>query len=133
MNQDLTDVLHRIRAKRNFNPAEWIAKKSAMLNEYMLKGGLSGCVVSLSGGVDSSCTLALLLHAQKQYGSPIKKVLAIAQPIHSTKSIQDRAYEVAAALGAEIITVDQSSLHTQLSGIVTQALGVKGTPFADVS
>jgi len=131
MNQDLQDLLHKIREKRNFVPSEWIEKKCAMMNDYMSKAGLSACVLSLSGGVDSSCTLALLLHAQKQPGSPIKKVLSIAQPIHSTKSIQDRAYEVAGALGADIITVDQTSLHTQLSGIVTQAVGVAGCPFAD--
>jgi len=60
-----------------------------------------------------------------------RKVLAIAQPIHSTKSIQDRAYEVATALGSEIVTVDQSALHSQLTGIVTTAVGIKGSPFAD--
>jgi NAD+ synthase (glutamine-hydrolysing) len=82
----------------------------------MTKSGLSAAVVSLSGGIDSSATLGLLKRAQKEPNSPIKKVLAIAQPIHSTASIQNRAYEVAEALGADVITVDQTALHTQLAG-----------------
>jgi len=97
----------------------------------MSNNGLAAAVVSLSGGIDSSCTLGLLLHASKQPNSPIKKVLAIAQPIHSTKSIQNRAYEVASAMGADVITVDQSQLHTELTGLVQSALNMKGNPFAD--
>jgi len=131
MEKDLQSLLQRMRDDRKFDPTSWVDQKCQLLNEYMSKAGLSGCVVSLSGGVDSSCTLALLMRAKRQQGSPIKKVLAIAQPIHSTKSIQDRAYEVARALGADIITVDQSALHTRLSSIVTGAMNIKGNPFAD--
>jgi len=85
----------------------------------------------VSGGVDSAVTLALLKHAQKQQGSPIKKVLAIAQPIHSTPSIQNRAYELCKSLDADVITVDQTSLHTQLTGLVTTAMKVKGNAYCD--
>eukprot|EP01127_Copromyxa_protea_P017984 TRINITY_DN5562_c0_g1_i6.p1 TRINITY_DN5562_c0_g1~~TRINITY_DN5562_c0_g1_i6.p1 ORF type:complete len:207 (-),score=53.87 TRINITY_DN5562_c0_g1_i6:9-629(-) len=34
-------------------------------------------------------------------------------------------------MGADLITVDQSALHTQLSGLVQGALKLKGNPFAD--
>jgi NAD+ synthase (glutamine-hydrolysing) len=100
-----------------------------MFNEYMRKSGLSGCVVSVSGGVDSAVTYALCLAAMKQANSPVKKVLGVAQPIKSTKSIMDRAYELR-ALGGEIVTVDQTALHGQLQALVDGAVGIKGEGFA---
>ena len=83
----LREKLLELRAKRNFEPQEWIEKKCGMLNEYMKKSGLSGCVVNVSGGIDSACVLALCAYAQKQDGSPIKKIVPILQPIYSTESI----------------------------------------------
>lgn len=53
-----------------------------MQNEYMTRNGLKACVVSVSGGIDSAVTYALMLEAAKQPGSPIKRTLGIAQPIH---------------------------------------------------
>lgn len=41
------------------------------------KAGLKACLVSVSGGVDSAVTLALMKHAQKRQGSPIEKVLGM--------------------------------------------------------
>lgn len=129
---DFQELLERLRAKRAFKVEDWIEKKCEMFNDYMRKCGLKACVVSVSGGVDSTCTLALVLHAQKQQNSPIQKILGIAQPIHSTASIQNRAFEAATALGAEIITVDQSDLHTQLVSKVKAALNNNSdTGFAD--
>jgi len=127
----LREALTELRGRRNFNPEAWIEKKCNLLNEYMRKHGLAGCVISLSGGIDSSCTLGLIMRAKAQAGSPIQKVFAIAQPIHSTKTIQNRAYEVAAALGSDIFTVDQTSLHSQLSKLVQDSIGLKSTIFAD--
>jgi NAD+ synthase (glutamine-hydrolysing) len=82
--------------------------------------------VSASGGIDSSVTLAMMMAAKKTEGSGIERVMAIAQPICSTESIQNRAYDVATALGAECITVNQTELHGQLSSMVDKALGVEG-------
>jgi NAD+ synthase (glutamine-hydrolysing) len=127
----LIEALKTVRTKRGFDVSSWVNQKCGMLNDYMKKSGLKACVVSCSGGVDSSCTLALLLHAQKMPDSPIKKILAIAQPIHSTKSIQDRAYEVCKAMGVDIITVDQSEAHTKLSKQVSSAMNIPQTAFAD--
>lgn len=103
LNSQLTQALEKFRAARNFVVAEWVDKKCQMLNEYMRKCGLENCVVSVSGGVDSAVTLALLKHAEKMKGSPIKRVVGIAQPIHSTAKIQDRAYELCKALGSGIL------------------------------
>lgn len=40
----------------------------------MRQCGLKACVVSVSGGIDSAVTFALMSHAKKQEGSPIEKV-----------------------------------------------------------
>jgi hypothetical protein len=82
-------------------------------NEYMRKNGLSGCVVSVSGGIDSAVTYALMMEASKLPGSPIKRTVGIAQPIHSTSSVWRRALELR-VLGGEIVTVDQTKLYDDL-------------------
>jgi len=71
-----------------------------------------------------------MLAASKKANSPIKKVLGIAQPINSTASIWQRALECGKAMGVEVITVDQSDLHTTLSRRVEAAVGVNGEKFA---
>lgn len=96
----------------------------------MTSAGLKACCVSVSGGIDSSVTLALMVAASKREGSPIERVMGIAQPICSTKSIQNRAYDVATALGAECVTIDQTELHSQLSTLIDGALKIEGGGFA---
>ena len=56
--------------------------RTVVQNEYMKKSGLKGCVISVSGGIDSAVTYALCLEAAKLPASPIKRVLGIAQPVH---------------------------------------------------
>lgn len=90
-------------------------------NDYLLKSGLRACVVSVSGGIDSAVTYALMLEAAKLPGSPLKRTLGIAQPIHSTSAVWKRAYELR-TLGGEIITVDQTRLYDQLVGLVQGAM-----------
>eukprot|EP00696_Hemimastix_kukwesjijk_P012703 gnl/Hemi2/25980_TR8723_c0_g1_i1.p1 gnl/Hemi2/25980_TR8723_c0_g1~~gnl/Hemi2/25980_TR8723_c0_g1_i1.p1 ORF type:complete len:298 (+),score=100.60 gnl/Hemi2/25980_TR8723_c0_g1_i1:95-988(+) len=126
----LVSELAKVRAKRAFSPHEWVEAKANMLNDYMRKCGLKSCVVSVSGGIDSAVTLALCMHARRKENSPIVRVVGIAQPIHSTASIQNRAYEAAQRCGAEVITIDQSALHTQLSSLVEAALKIEGGSFA---
>lgn len=130
LHQDLKQALSKVRQRRNFNAEEWIDKKTDLFNDYMRKHNLKACLVSVSGGIDSAATLGLMLAASKKPNSPIKKVLGIAQPIHSTGSIWKRAYECGEKMGAEIITVDQSSLFDQLSESVEKAVGVAGNEFS---
>ena len=92
----------RRRAKRNFQPRRWIEAKTRKLNDYLRRAGLSGCVVSVSGGVDSAVTYALMIEASKLPDSPLRKTIGIAQPIHSTKSVWKRAFELR-AIGGQII------------------------------
>eukprot|EP00817_Percolomonadidae_sp_ATCC50343_P001892 CAMPEP_0117423348 /NCGR_PEP_ID=MMETSP0758-20121206/3992_1 /TAXON_ID=63605 /ORGANISM="Percolomonas cosmopolitus, Strain AE-1 (ATCC 50343)" /LENGTH=260 /DNA_ID=CAMNT_0005206487 /DNA_START=182 /DNA_END=964 /DNA_ORIENTATION=+ len=103
----------------------------------MKSAGLKACVVSVSGGVDSAVTLALMSHAAKQKDSPIEKVYGIAQPIASTAKIQNRAYECEQAFdNVTMITVDQTEIWRQLSATVEKSVEkgekneVKGKAFA---
>ena len=126
----LNAKLSLMRAMRAFNPNKWIEQKCTMLNDYMRKAGLKACTISVSGGIDSAVMYALCVAASKQPGSPIQRVVGVAQPIHSTASIWERALELPLVFGGEVITVDQTALHTQLDGIVTSAMGVTSKPFA---
>jgi len=126
----LLDKLAEVRAKRAFNPKAWVDKKTDMFNDYMRKSGLKACVVSVSGGIDSSVTLALMKHAQSKPGSPIQRVLGIAQPIKSTEKIWKRALLLKEALKVEVIIVDQSEIHTKIQEACDTAIGIKGSDFA---
>lgn len=128
---ELVEKLHEVRKARNFNAREWSDQKADMFNDYMRKAGLTACLVSVSGGVDSSVTLALMVHAQKRPNSPIKRVIGIAQPIKSTEKIWKRALLLKETYGVEIITVDQSELHTQLQSLCDTAIGVEGSAFSN--
>lgn len=127
---ELASKLSEYRATRGFGAAQWIDAKCKMFNEYMAKCGLSAAVISISGGIDSAVTLGLIKRAMGMEGSPLKKILGVCQPIHSSAWAGDRAVECAKALGCEYISIDQTELHNSLSGIVDKALGVEGKPFA---
>merc|ERR1712010_84049 len=128
---ELIELLKDTRSKRNFDVDSWIDKKTDMFNDYMRNCGLKAAVVSVSGGVDSACILGLAMKAMKKSNSPIKKVLGIAQPIKSTKSIWSRALECKETMGAEVIVVDQSDIFEQLAKRVQEASGINGSQFSD--
>ena len=54
----------------------------AKFNEYMSKCGLTAAAINLSGGVDSAVSYAIMKHAASLPGSPIKRIVAVGQPIH---------------------------------------------------
>jgi len=130
LHPELQVKLVEYRARRNFNPEDWITKKITLFNDYLRKSGLSAACVSLSGGVDSAVTLGLIKRAQEVKDSPLKRTLGIAQPIHSSAWALNRAKEAAEALKVDLVTVDQTEQHTRLANIVDSAVGIKGGSFA---
>lgn len=128
MHVELQELLADVRKKRAFSPSTWVTKKVDTLNQYAKSSGITGCVVNLSGGIDSAVTFALLSRAKATENSPITKVLGIAQPISSTASIQNRTYELSSY--GEIITVDQTEIFKSLASVVEDACGIRGKEFA---
>jgi NAD+ synthase (glutamine-hydrolysing) len=124
----LSAKLSEVRATRNFNPAQWISAKIDLLNSYLSRSGLSGIVVNVSGGVDSALSVALAHRASQVPGSPLKRVIGILQPIHSTASIQDRGESLCKALGIQCIRVDQTPVFDLLAPIVESAVGISDPP-----
>ncbi|KAE8305935.1 NH3-dependent NAD+ synthetase [Giardia duodenalis] len=128
MHPELRELLAGVRKKRAFSPSVWVAKKVDALNEYARKTGIAGCIVNLSGGIDSAVTFALLARSKAAEKSPITRVLGLAQPILSTASIQNRAYELSSY--GEIVTVDQTDIFMSLTSLVEDACGIRGKEFA---
>lgn len=130
LHPDLQALLDRIRKARDFNAQQWIDNKCQLFNDYMKRNGLKGCVVNLSGGVDSAVTLALMNRSKQQKGSCIERVLAISQPIHSSDWAFNRASECAKAFGVEMVTIDQTPIYDALKKLIDGKVGVEGNAFA---
>ena len=106
--------LEKYRKNTNFNAEEWINKKCQSLNDYLGKHNLYGAVISVSGGIDSATTLALLKHTMEMPDSNLKKILALSQPIHSSGLACERARDLCDAFNIELIVIDQSDIHRNL-------------------
>lgn len=125
----LSLLLSGIRRHNNFNASEWISMKTKKLNTYMQNAKLSACVVSVSGGIDSAVTYLIALEASTHENSPIKKIVGIAQPIHSTQSVWKRALELPQNDLGTIYVVDQSHIFDALS---TKIQNVMQNEFKDI-
>jgi NAD+ synthase (glutamine-hydrolysing) len=106
--------LDTYREKTKFNVEEWTNKKCNLLNDYLGKHQLSGAVISVSGGIDSATTLALLKKTMEIPNSNLKKILAISQPIHSLYSALEKSKDLCSEFDIELIVIDQSDIHRNL-------------------
>jgi len=128
--QSLMEHLLVYRKQRNFDPMKKTNEIAEKLANYMEKCKLSACVISVSGGVDSAVTYKLAKIAQKKYRNIIKKVIPIAQPIHSSDWALKRAKEVCESCGEDIINIDQTSVFDQLTQLVEEKVKLEGNQFS---
>ena len=128
--QNWREFLDKYRLERNFVPNNFVNNKVSKLNDYMNLHNLSGVVLSVSGGVDSAVTLGLLKKAMGVENSPIKKILAISQPIHSSTWALNRAQELCAKFNVKLVIIDQTELHTSLSDIIETKTNIKANKFS---
>lgn len=117
-----TDFLSIYREQTAFHAATWVHNKCILFDKYLENHGLSAAVVSVSGGVDSAVTLALLKHTAELPNSHLKKIIALSQPIHSSAWALERATELCKGLDIPLIVIDQSDLHNQLVGVFASAM-----------
>lgn len=76
---------------RGFNFDKVYKAKIKAINDFFIEEGLDSVVVGLSGGIDSSVVLKLLLDASASFNSPIKKVMGAFMPINNSPGITGQA------------------------------------------
>ncbi|KAH6665468.1 hypothetical protein B0J14DRAFT_232462 [Halenospora varia] len=135
MHTELHAALDSYRLTRRFDPELYLHAKSTLLNAYFSQNGLTGCVLGLSGGVDSAVTLGLIAHASRQAGSPIRRIQALLLPIHGEGAThQDiatsRGAEAAVAFGVSCVTIELSSTLATAREASLAGTGIKGTAWA---
>jgi len=130
LSNELKQKLEEFRKTRNFDANSWIAKKVELFNDYLREYRLTAALVSISGGVDSAVVLGLTRRAMDAKDSPLKRIIAVSQPIHSSTTSTERAKEVADTFKADFVTIDQSEIHTKLSNLIDKCVGIKGKQFA---
>ena len=115
---------------KNFKPSVWTISKIHNFNNYLKEHKLTGAVLSVSGGIDSAVTLALLKKTMELEDSNLKKVWVVNQPIHSSDWALDRANELCDKLGFELLVIEQSAYHSMLTDQITLATGVEKNQFS---
>ena len=78
---------------------------------YLKEHKLSGAVISLSGGIDSSVTTILLQKVCEIKDSNLKKIYVVNQPIHSSKWSIDRSEELCKKFNIDLIMINQTDIH----------------------
>jgi NAD+ synthase (glutamine-hydrolysing) len=99
-----------MRTVRAFNPEKTVEEKCAILNRYMLENGYNTCTMSVSGDIYSAVIYGLCSIASKQPGSPIKRVVGVAQPVCTTVSIWRRALDLKQVFDGEVYSLELGEL-----------------------
>ena len=128
--QTWQDGLQNYRNSRNFNCESWVNTKIEKFNDYLGNHSLSGVVLSVSGGVDSALTLALLKKTKELPNSNLKKIWAISQPIHSSDWALNRARELCQKMDVDLKVIDQTDTFDNLTDLVANATGAKCNKFS---
>ena len=131
LGSELAQKLEEIRKSYNFNVDNYIEDKCKLLNEYMSKCNLSGCVVAISGGIDSSIVLALVNKASKMENSPIKKIVPMCLPLTGSIGVtgQDeatiRATELCTVLGLKPVVADLTQINNSFRDLLEPKLNIE--------
>ncbi|KAL0234553.1 hypothetical protein PCE1_001589 [Barthelona sp. PCE] len=127
----LQQALETHREAVNFEAGPWIEQILDKTEAYFRNAGLKAAAINVSGGIDSAVTLALLHRLMNRDNSPLEKIVPICQPIHSTEKIINRADLLCDYLKLELFNVDQTAVFDMLAPLVSEALHVERTQFAD--
>lgn len=119
-----------LRKNKNFNPKNWITNKCELFNNYLIKNSLTGVVLSVSGGIDSALTLALLKYTMNLKNSNLKKIYAVNQPIKSSDWAYNRAKELCDKFKITLIKIDQSDIHQTIIDKVKNQINYESNDFS---
>ncbi len=98
MTDFLRTKLEEYRNVRGFIVEDWVDQKVDLINKYFTVCGLSAAVVGVSGGVDSSVVLALLVKASQRSGSSLKKVVPLLLPAENYEGATNQDEAVSQAM-----------------------------------
>lgn len=132
----LAELLTTLRNAQAFDPLARARAKANRLNQYLLEHRLSGCVVAVSGGVDSAVVLALVQLASTLPGSPLRRVTPVLLPVFTPGAAtnQDtataRGQELCRGLGLTPVAIDLSAAHQTTQALVERATGHKAQGWA---
>ncbi|MEZ4385940.1 MAG: hypothetical protein R3A79_31770, partial [Nannocystaceae bacterium] len=126
---ELAATLAALRRRRRFAVDRLLRAKVAALCAYLAASRVGGCVVGVSGGVDSAVTLGLLRQVADAPGSPLRRLVAVLAPVFSADGAtnQDvalrRGRAVAEAFAAEIVEADLSASQAAVKEAVDRGFG----------
>lgn len=129
---ELDKELKLIRTQKSFDVEQFVNSRTDEFLRYLEKFNIHTAVLSVSGGIDSACVLGLLKKAQEKANNiqthPFNesnggRIIALAQPIYSTPSIQSRAYEVCEIFNIESKTFSQDEIHSKITKIFESEFG----------
>lgn len=120
------EQLQIYREKKAFQPTQWIENKCKAFNNYLGEHGLSGAVVSVSGGIDSAVTLALLKTTMTIPNSNLKRITVLNQPIYSSNWALDRSVELCNTFQVDLTVIDQTDIHN----LLTSKFSMEGNEFS---
>lgn len=133
---DIIDLVSQYRKAKNFNAKDYIDTKAKLLNQYMKKFKLKGCVVAVSGGIDSALVLSMVHYASQLEHSQIEKIVAVSLPVSHSKGAtgQDlatqRAKELCDNLGIEHKIIELKQPHSILEQHVSDTLKIDSSDWA---
>lgn len=125
------NYLEKYRQNNPFDIKSWVQLKCNKLNDYLQKNNLSGAVLSLSGGIDSATTLALLNYTMNLPNSNLKKILVLNQPIYSSDWALDRSIELCTSMNIELVVINQTDIHNSLVSKFNWATSMSGNEFSN--
>jgi NAD+ synthetase len=136
LHEELLEVLHRQRLRRHFDPQLYVDAKSRLVNEYFGRCNIRGCVIGVSGGIDSAVALGLLRRIAERENSPIRRVVPALIPMFSNpgttnqSQATERGREVAESFGFTSVLVDLSNSLAAVREAIEGPLGTAGQAWA---
>jgi NAD+ synthetase len=117
-------LVKRYRATRRFDPGEYMAAKTDLINRYCREHGITELVIGVSGGVDSAVAYGLC--ETLRWVDTVEKITPVALPVSGgVVADQDEALRLARAVtdtfGGELVVMD-------LGAAVEHIIGAAPTP-----